>query len=73
MNKTTKGKWRRRKMAKRITIQVELTPDVLGNYYWKVLDLNESNNPFNLSLDSGYGRTHESATQQALSASKRFL
>lgn len=60
-------------MEKRITIQVELTPDVLGNYHWKVIDINRATNPYGIAFDNGYGRTHESAVKQALNASKRFV
>lgn len=60
-------------MTKRITNQVEVTPDVFGNYHWKVTDLNKVNNPYGLSLASGYAKSPEVASQQALIASKKYV
>lgn len=59
-------------MQKRITIQVEVTPDVFGMYHWKVFDASAVNNPYGLSLDSGYASSPEVAGKQAVNASKRF-
>lgn len=59
-------------MTKRITIQVEVTPDIWGQYHWRVFDANQKNNPYGLSLESGYASSTEVASRKAVLASKRF-